>query len=521
MSVASAEQMRILASGNVGIGTTSPNYGSLSGAGPVTTFYNSVGNQESDIELVGGAGIAGGSTVGRLLLYQQGFASTPSYIRGFRNVSNGDIGVAIGKGGTDILTALNNETTGTGYSVGIGTDTPVGVLDVRGGIASSGGHNGMPIYLYAQSGNSGNTNGGNIILMPGTAVGTGTPGYVGIGTTSPSQLLEVDGASQFDGTLTGIGAGPQIVLGVQSSVAGSLKLWAPDNVNSSLVRAITGDVLQIVGPNSGSVQIGPNGIGEAVTGTGVGVNTLSPQVKLDVAGSGAPDIAGTEDEFLITRPVQAGTSWPQVAAFQLGTYNNGTPSGPDTRLDINLKAAANATLTGDTNVMTLLSRGNVGVGTTSPQYLLHVGSASASGAVAGFQNSADLCTLTPAASNPTWSCSSDVRLKTDIVDTGDALAWFGNVHVRDFTMKATGERQTGVIAQELATAHPDMVRMGSNGFLTVDSPNPWMLVKAIQELKADNDNLRAANDNLRTANEVAQIKTLSARLDAFEAKVKQ
>jgi hypothetical protein len=67
------------------------------------------------------------------------------------------------------------------------------------------------------------------------------------------------------------------------------------------------------------------------------------------------------------------------------------------------------------------------------------------------------------------------------------------------------------------TAHT--ASMGSNGFLTVDSPNPWMLVKAIQELKADNDNLRAANDNLRTANdnEVAQIKTLSARLDAIEA----
>ena len=163
--------------------------------------------------------------------------------------------------------------------------------------------------------------------------------------------------------------------------------------------------------------------------------------------------------------------------------------------------------------MTILSGGDVGIANTSPSYLLHVGSSSASGAVAGFQNSADLCTLTPASSTPTWSCSSDVRLKTDIVDSGDALASLGGMRVRDFTMKATGERQTGVIAQELATAHPDMVRMGSNGFLTVDSPNPWMLVKAIQELKADNDNLRAANDN-----QSAQIKTLSARLDAIEAK---
>jgi len=164
------------------------------------------------------------------------------------------------------------------------------------------------------------------------------------------------------------------------------------------------------------------------------------------------------------------------------------------------------------NYAALFETGNVGIGTNAPQYLLHVGSSSASGAVAGFQNSADLCTLTPASSTPTWSCSSDIRLKTDIADAGDGLAWLNGVRVRDFTMKATGERQTGVIAQELATAHPGMVRMGSNGFLTVDSPNPWMLVKAIQELKADNDSLR---EKLREATDKQsqQIKMLADQLN--------
>jgi hypothetical protein len=149
--------------------------------------------------------------------------------------------------------------------------------------------------------------------------------------------------------------------------------------------------------------------------------------------------------------------------------------------------------------------GLVGIGNTGPSYLLHVGSASASGIVAEFQNSAGNCTFAPITS--TWSCSSDIRLKKDIQDSGAALPDLQDMRIRDFTLRATDERRTGVIAQEILKAHPDMVHMGKDGFYTVDEPNPWKLVKAIQELKADNDQLvtrisaeddamKAANDNI-------------------------
>jgi hypothetical protein len=147
--------------------------------------------------------------------------------------------------------------------------------------------------------------------------------------------------------------------------------------------------------------------------------------------------------------------------------------------------------------ITIDAAGSVGIGTAAPAHLLHVGSASVSGIVAEFQNSAGNCTFAPVTS--TWSCSSDIRLKKDIQDSGAALPDLQDVRVRGFTLRATDERRTGVIAQEMLKAHPDMVHMGKDGFYTVDEPSPWKLVKAIQELKADNDNLRASFEAYKNA----------------------
>jgi hypothetical protein len=91
--------------------------------------------------------------------------------------------------------------------------------------------------------------------------------------------------------------------------------------------------------------------------------------------------------------------------------------------------------------------GNLGIGTTAPLALLHVGSAAASGIVAEFQNSAGNCTFAPITS--TWSCSSDMRLKKDIQDSGAALPDLQDMRIRDFTLRATDERRTGVVAQEI------------------------------------------------------------------------
>jgi hypothetical protein len=180
--------------------------------------------------------------------------------------------------------------------------------------------------------------------------------------------------------------------------------------------------------------------------------------------------------------------------------------------------------------MKILNSGFVGIGTTNPGQLLHVYKASA-GIAATFQNTAGTCTFTPTSGATSWSCSSDERLKKDIVDTGvDGLVWLGDMRVRDYTLKVDDARLTGVIAQELIKTHPDMVHMGDDGLYTVDAPNPWKLVKAIQELKAlfDADHgllaklqalfegdhkeieaLKAANDN--QAKEIEELRAMALK----------
>jgi hypothetical protein len=161
-------------------------------------------------------------------------------------------------------------------------------------------------------------------------------------------------------------------------------------------------------------------------GGNVGIGTTSPGYQVDIGGSNTSrNLLGFS---AVTPGDIAGLTYSATSPFPLAlALGGGRPFA--------------------------ITAGNVGIGTTAPSQLLHVYSSS-SGAVAEFQNSAGACTLTPSSSSMTPSCSSDIRLKKDVAETGDALAWFEDMRVRDFTVRATGDRRTGVVATEILKTHP-------------------------------------------------------------------
>ena len=323
--------------------------------------------------------------------------------------------------------------------------------------------------------------------------------------------------------------------------------WACTPLPNTLTNGTTADATQVMGDFNGILGC------PLFTGP-VGIDTTTPAVLLDTTGSPASDSPGTQDVLHLTRPELSGTSWPQVVAFQVGTYNTaGACCGPDTRLDINLKAATGDTLTGDTNVMTLLSNGNVGVGTTAPDAQLSLGNALNTVKVAAYDsgnasflfgmgvNAGELTFGAGIAANGTpgmvltdggrvgiattspgftlevdgstwsttgWSSASDGRLKQGVTTIPDALGTIERLRGVEFYWRPPseravgktlalplGEQQVGFVAQEVEKVVPEAVSTPAAG-----SDSPYgvneakivaILVEAVKEQQVEIDQLKA------------------------------
>lgn len=308
---------------------------------------------------------------------------------------------------------------------------------------------------------------------------------VGIGTTSPSQLLHLVGLNPMikidDTGYAGFGA-------VMGSTGGASSIWfnqaAPSNTNYSFqagsatrfnsaagnmnFRIANASKMTIL--TSGGIAIGSTyavtpsdpGANSMIIEGSVGIGTTSPGGKLVVKGAGTTTGIG----------------------FQ--TQNS---SG--------------------TALVTMLDTGNVGIGTTSPTAKLQV----SGGDIYVGQNVRVGTELTGGASPSQngciqWGsgvamigdCSSDLRLKKDIVPLSPALAKIMQLNPVTFRMRSdefpnkfTGDdRYYGLIAQDVEKVFPDLVSEDKEGYKTLKYGIEFQMlsIKAIQEQQAQIEELK-------------------------------
>ena len=284
----------------------------------------------------------------------------------------------------------------------------------------------------------------------------------------------------------------------------------------------------------------------------VGIGTSTPNGKLEVIDNGAIS-GGNTARFYNPSLADAGVHYISIGK---SSVNNECALMGFSKQATTSRAWLG--VTGDDIIggigLTVKKGGNVGIGDNSPAYRFSVfnnisgdyaariynaaNSSSANGlliragcnsgtfsaVMIGFQN-IDAVAIGSISQNAaftvSYNTSSDRRLKENITPTHFGLADLMKLQAVDYNFIADAAKtpQTGFIAQDLDTVFPDAVTVGGDDAKT----KPWavdygrvtpLLVKSIQDLKAENDALKAANDVLQ-----AQNADILQRLAAIEAKL--
>jgi hypothetical protein len=354
-----------------------------------------------------------------------------------------------------------------------------------------------------------------------TTLGTGTlfdnGTNVGIGTTSPNATLDVENSSSaitYPILINNPTSGTNIAAaGTEFAAHGRIfaSILGGQQTNTTFSNGTLGFYTEVGDAMPASPQLFIQGS----TGN-VGIGTTAPISKLHVAGgninlTNTDWVAGTTGSALTT--YMGTTSGNTYSAFQAYT------AGASTVGNLVLNAAG----------------GNVGINQSSPAYSLDV-----NGTVRflNLLNASGVGTVCIDNGYPiSWIASntcvpSDRRLKERIMPLAPALDLIGQLKPVTYYWNAASKnpdkrRRIGLIAQDVEPLIPEVVNTDGRGFKSISYDYlAAPIIKAVQELKslfdadhdaiaqlrADNDNLRAANDN-----ETAQIKALTARLDAIEA----
>ncbi|HEV8588061.1 MAG TPA: tail fiber domain-containing protein [Pyrinomonadaceae bacterium] len=240
-------------------------------------------------------------------------------------------------------------------------------------------------------------------------------------------------------------------------------------------------------------------------GTAIGANARVDQSNSLVLGSNANVGIGTTTPTARLSVVATGDG---ARVLQLGTERAWVFK------QFGTGAASALELTGDdannnNKNFVINTQGNVGIGTQGPLDRLHV-----FGDIRVGVTGTNGCLKNNNGGTIVGTCSSDLRFKRDLVPFGQVLNKLTRLQPKyyfwraaEFPQKQFGAaREAGLVAQEVEQVLPELVSADEQGYKQVDySKLPLMLLQAVKDLKAENDQLKQQQQEL-LENQQEQIK---------------
>lgn len=408
-----------------------------------------------------------------------GTANGVAYLNGSKQVTTG--------------TAL----TFTGTNLGIGIASPAYLLDARASIAvssitsTSTTAGNQPTLRFQHSGNNTYQIKGGSDLQFLSDDGTNermrltNAGNLGIGTTSPSQKVEVTTSGTSAILITSTSGTAQLML----NPSGTNPAYINYNRTSASVLAFydnyaAAERMRLDASGNLGLGVTPSAWGSSYKGFDVNTYGALSATTTDVQ---VTSNAYNNNSSWIAKITGAATRYVQTGGIH---YFQNAPS-----------VAAGAALT-FSNAMTLDASGNLLVGTTSgigrigaafpnSQYGFTASCSSASGTAIFnrflYNTSTEVGSISSTGSVTLYNTTSDQRLKENIVDAPEFGSVIDSIKVRSYDWKTDQTHQrAGFIAQELVVVAPEAVHQPENpeDMMAVDySKLVPMLVKEIQDLR--------------------------------------